>query len=84
MPREEIQVDDQPRFVEEQVEILERGVKKLKQNTIPIVKVRWNSCLGPEYTWKRRDKMWLKYPHLFSEPEPEHRSDTKHKAARSK
>lgn len=84
VPLEEIQVDDQLRFVEEPVEILEQGVKKLRQSTIPIVKVRWNSRLGPEYTWERRDQMRLKYPHLFSEPEPVHRSNAEHKAARSK
>ena len=39
VPLEEIQVDGQLRFVEEPVEILERGVKKLKQNTIPIIMV---------------------------------------------
>ena len=83
VPLEEIQMDDRLRFMEEPVEILERGVKKLKQNTIPI-NVQWNSRLGPEYTWERRDQMRLKYPHLFSEPEPVHRSNAEHKAARSK
>ena len=84
VPLEEIQVDDRLRFMEEPVEILERGVKKLKQNTIPIIKVLWNSRLGPEYTWERMDQIRLKYPHLFSKPEPEHRSNAKQKAALSK
>nr|GFB49440.1 putative reverse transcriptase domain-containing protein [Tanacetum cinerariifolium] len=35
------------------------------QSRIPIVKVRWNSRRGPEYTWEREDQMWKKYPHLF-------------------
>ncbi|GJU56889.1 hypothetical protein Tco_1234655 [Tanacetum coccineum] len=39
--------------------------KQLKQSRIPIVKVRWNSKRGPEYTWEREDQMWKKYPHLF-------------------
>ena len=65
VPLEDIQVDDQLRFVEEPVEILERGVEKLRHSIIPTVKVRWNSRLGPEYTWERRDQMRLKYPHLF-------------------
>nr|GEU65681.1 hypothetical protein [Tanacetum cinerariifolium] len=51
---------------EEPVEILEREIKKLKQSRIAIVKVRWNSKRGPEFTWEREDQMKLKYPHLFS------------------
>ncbi|GKF29285.1 hypothetical protein Tco_0095627, partial [Tanacetum coccineum] len=65
VPLEEILVDDKLNFVEEPVEILEREVKKLKQSRISIVKVRWNSKRGPEFTWEREDQMKLKYPHLF-------------------
>jgi hypothetical protein len=84
VPLEEIQVDDQLRFLKEPVEILERGVKKLGQNTIPIIKVLRNSRLGPEYTWERMDQMRLKYPHLFTEPETMHKPNTKRKATISK
>ncbi|KAD6118950.1 hypothetical protein E3N88_10221 [Mikania micrantha] len=62
---EEIQVDEQLHFIEEPVEIMEREVKKLKRSRIPIVKVRWNSKRGPEFTWEREDNMKTKYPHLF-------------------
>ncbi|GJY56110.1 putative reverse transcriptase domain-containing protein [Tanacetum coccineum] len=51
---------------EEPVEILEREFKKLKRSRIAIVKVRWNSKHGPEFTWEHEDQMKLKYPHLFS------------------
>nr|GEZ66736.1 putative reverse transcriptase domain-containing protein [Tanacetum cinerariifolium] len=47
-------------------EIMDREVKRLKQSRIPIVKVRWNSHRGPEYTWEREDQMKNKYPHLFT------------------
>nr|GEW76702.1 hypothetical protein [Tanacetum cinerariifolium] len=50
VPLEVIQVDAKLNFVEEPVKILEREIKKL---TIPIVKVRWNSKRGPEFTWER-------------------------------
>ncbi|GJR48230.1 putative reverse transcriptase domain-containing protein [Tanacetum coccineum] len=40
-------------------------VKRLKHSRIPIVKVRWNSKRGPEFTWEREDQMQKKYPHLF-------------------
>nr|GEX62151.1 putative reverse transcriptase domain-containing protein [Tanacetum cinerariifolium] len=42
------------------VKILEREFKKLKRSRIAIVKVRWNSKRGPEFTWKREDQMRLK------------------------
>ncbi|GJZ27699.1 putative reverse transcriptase domain-containing protein [Tanacetum coccineum] len=52
---EGLHVDDKLRFVEEPVEIMDREVKRLKQSRIPIVKVRWNSRRGPEFTWERED-----------------------------
>nr|GFC83959.1 hypothetical protein [Tanacetum cinerariifolium] len=67
VPLDEIQVDGKLNFVEEPVEILEREFKKLKRSRIAIVKVRWNSKRGPEFTWEREDQMKLKYPHLFSD-----------------
>ncbi|GKD51340.1 putative reverse transcriptase domain-containing protein [Tanacetum coccineum] len=66
IPLDEIQIDAKLNFVEEPVEILEREFKKLKRSRITIVKVRWNSKRGPEFTWERKDQMKLKYPHLFS------------------
>ncbi|GJR86495.1 reverse transcriptase domain-containing protein [Tanacetum coccineum] len=67
VPLDEIQVDAKLNFVEEPVEILEREIKKLKRSRIAIVKVRWNSKRGPEFTWEREDQMKLKYPYLFSD-----------------
>ncbi|GJX73162.1 putative reverse transcriptase domain-containing protein [Tanacetum coccineum] len=55
VPLDEIQVDSKLNFMEEPVEILEREVKKLKWSRIAIVKVRWNSKRGPEFTWERED-----------------------------
>ncbi|GJU70694.1 putative reverse transcriptase domain-containing protein [Tanacetum coccineum] len=66
VPLDKIQVDAKLNFVEELVEILEREFKKLKRSRIAIVKVRWNSKRGPEFTWECEDQMKLKYPHLFS------------------
>ncbi|GKA03649.1 putative reverse transcriptase domain-containing protein [Tanacetum coccineum] len=65
IPLDEIQVYVKLNFVEEPVEILEREFKKLKRSRITIVKVRWNSKRGPEFTWEREDQIKLKYPHLF-------------------
>nr|GEX63426.1 putative reverse transcriptase domain-containing protein [Tanacetum cinerariifolium] len=47
---DEIQIDDKLHFIEEPVEIMDHEVKRLKQSCIPIVKVRWNSKRGPEFT----------------------------------
>ncbi|GJY15756.1 hypothetical protein Tco_0386178 [Tanacetum coccineum] len=53
MPLEGIHVDDKLQFVEEPVEIMEREIKRLKRSRIPLVKVRWNSRRGPEFTWEQ-------------------------------
>ncbi|GJW78916.1 hypothetical protein Tco_0140598 [Tanacetum coccineum] len=50
VPLDEIHIDDKLHFVEEPVEILEREIKKLRRSRIPIIKVRWNSKRGPEFT----------------------------------
>ncbi|GJZ18326.1 hypothetical protein Tco_0554449 [Tanacetum coccineum] len=63
-------MDDKLNFIEEPVEIMDREVKRLKQSRIPIVKVRWNSRRGPEFTWEREDQMQKKYPHLFTNSAP--------------
>ncbi|GJV06298.1 hypothetical protein Tco_1343954 [Tanacetum coccineum] len=70
IPLDEIQVDDKLHFIEEPVEIMDREVKRLKQSRIPIVKVRWNSMRGPEFTWEREDQMQKKYTHLFTNSAP--------------
>ncbi|GJX59142.1 putative reverse transcriptase domain-containing protein [Tanacetum coccineum] len=66
IPMKELRLDDKLNFVEEPVEIMDREVKQLRQSRILIVKVRWNSKRGPEFTWEREDEIHAKYPHLFS------------------
>ncbi|GJZ56996.1 putative reverse transcriptase domain-containing protein [Tanacetum coccineum] len=66
IPMKELQLDDKLNFVEEPVEIMDREIKQLKRSRIPIIKVRWNSKRGPEFTWERKDEIRAKYPHLFS------------------
>nr|GEX68693.1 putative reverse transcriptase domain-containing protein [Tanacetum cinerariifolium] len=68
VPLDEIEIDENLHFVEEPIEIVERDVKKLKRRRILLVKVRWNSRQGAEYTWEREDQFRKKYPHLFTEP----------------
>ncbi|GJW41534.1 hypothetical protein Tco_0067379 [Tanacetum coccineum] len=42
--------------------IIDREVKRLKRSRIPLVKVRWNSKRGPEFTWEHEDQFKKKYP----------------------
>ncbi|GKA80761.1 putative reverse transcriptase domain-containing protein [Tanacetum coccineum] len=49
IPMKELRLDDKLNFVEEPVEIIDREVNQLKQSRIPIIKVRWNSKIGPEF-----------------------------------
>nr|GEW50737.1 putative reverse transcriptase domain-containing protein [Tanacetum cinerariifolium] len=54
----------------EPIEIMDREVKWLKQSHIPIVKVRWNSRIGHEFTYERNDQFRKKYPHLLTKTAP--------------
>ncbi|GJS83279.1 hypothetical protein Tco_0749820 [Tanacetum coccineum] len=56
VPLDEIEIDKNMCFVEEPIEIVERDVKKLKRRRISLVKVRWNSRQGAEYTWEHEDQ----------------------------
>ncbi|KAI3776024.1 hypothetical protein L1987_45784 [Smallanthus sonchifolius] len=67
IPLDDVRIDETMHFVEKPVEIMNREVKQLKRSRIPIVKVRWESKRGPEFTWEREDQMKLKYPHLFTD-----------------
>ncbi|GJR09010.1 reverse transcriptase domain-containing protein [Tanacetum coccineum] len=69
-PFKGLNLDDKLHFVEEPVEIVGREVKRLKRSRIPLVKVRWNSKRGPEFTWEREDQFKKKYPHLFTKTTP--------------
>nr|GEW26961.1 putative reverse transcriptase domain-containing protein [Tanacetum cinerariifolium] len=62
--------DEKLHFVKEPVEIMDREVKPLNRSRIPLVKVRWNSKRGPEFTWEREDQFRKKYPHLFAKTAP--------------
>ncbi|GJV80470.1 putative reverse transcriptase domain-containing protein [Tanacetum coccineum] len=63
---EELHITNKPQFIDKPLEIMDHWVKGPNHSQIPIVKVRWNSLRGLEFTWKREDKIKRKYPHLFS------------------
>ncbi|GJT07297.1 putative reverse transcriptase domain-containing protein [Tanacetum coccineum] len=70
IPLEELHVDDKLHFVEEPVEVMDREIKQLKRSHVPIIKVRWNSKRGPEFTWEHEDQFKQKYLHLFTKTVP--------------
>nr|GEW69630.1 putative reverse transcriptase domain-containing protein [Tanacetum cinerariifolium] len=63
-------IDDKLRFVEEPVKVMDHEFKRLKQSRIPIIKVRWNSRRGHEFTWEREDQFQKKYLQLFTTNAP--------------
>ncbi|GJS62247.1 putative reverse transcriptase domain-containing protein [Tanacetum coccineum] len=56
LPEELRRVHNTFHFVEEPVEIMDHEVKRLKRSRIPLIKVRWNSKRGPEFTWECEDQ----------------------------
>ncbi|GJV87016.1 putative ribonuclease H-like domain-containing protein [Tanacetum coccineum] len=70
VPLDGLNLDDKLHFFMEPVEIVGHEVKQLKRSQIPLVKVRWNSKRGPEFTWEREDQFKKKYPHLFTKTTP--------------
>nr|GEW20397.1 putative reverse transcriptase domain-containing protein [Tanacetum cinerariifolium] len=57
IPLDEIQIDDKLNFIKEPVKIMEQEVKRIKQSHIPIMKIRWNSRRGNEFTLESEDQM---------------------------
>ncbi|GJU39331.1 putative reverse transcriptase domain-containing protein, partial [Tanacetum coccineum] len=70
VPLDGLHFDDKLQFVKEPVEIMDCEVKLLKRSRIILVKVRWNSRRGPEFTWESEDQFRKKYPHLFTKTAP--------------
>ncbi|GJS44222.1 hypothetical protein Tco_1061372 [Tanacetum coccineum] len=68
VPLDKIKVDKTLCFVEKLVEIIDREIKKLKRRKIALVKVKWNSKRGPEFTWEYEDQMRIKSPQLLVIP----------------
>ncbi|GJV00722.1 putative reverse transcriptase domain-containing protein [Tanacetum coccineum] len=71
IPMDEIQLDDKLHMIE----VVDREVKRLKQSRISIVKVRWNSQRGLEFTWECQDQIKKKYPHLFTSKDEARKAD---------
>ena len=65
VPLQDIEVNEKLKFVEKPLQIEDRKIKFLKHKRLVLVKVKWESNRGPEYTWELESEMKRKYPHLF-------------------
>nr|GEZ14792.1 putative reverse transcriptase domain-containing protein [Tanacetum cinerariifolium] len=70
IPLYELHIDEKVHFVKELVEIIDHKIKQLKRSRISIIKVRWNSKRGHEFTWEHEDQFKQKYPQLFAKTAP--------------
>ncbi|XP_076935840.1 uncharacterized protein LOC143602693 [Bidens hawaiensis] len=66
IPLDEVRIEETMHFVERPVEIMYHKDKVTKRSRIPLVKVRWESKQGVEFTWEPEDQIKEKYPHLFT------------------
>ncbi|XP_017644226.1 uncharacterized protein LOC108484844 [Gossypium arboreum] len=57
VPLEEIEVRPNLTFEEKPVQVLDRDVKVLRRNSIPLVKVLWRNHSSDEATWEPEDAM---------------------------
>ena len=66
---EPLQVKENLTYMEEPIQILERTERKLRNGSIPYVKVLWKHHKVAEATWELESEMREKYPALFSSGE---------------
>ncbi|XP_076933896.1 uncharacterized protein LOC143599961 [Bidens hawaiensis] len=66
LPLDEVRIEETMHFVERPVEIMDHKDKVTKLSSLPLVKVRWESKQGADFTWEREDQIKEKYPHLFA------------------
>ncbi|KAK6123003.1 hypothetical protein DH2020_043250 [Rehmannia glutinosa] len=60
-----VQIEESFSYEEKPTTILDRGVKKLRNKEIPLVKVLWSNHKVEEATWEREEDIRAKYPHLL-------------------
>lgn len=66
IPLSNIQVDNEVRYVEEPITILDRKTKKLRRKEIELVKVQWKHFSGTNMTWEPANDMRQRYPRVFT------------------
>ena len=61
-----LQLEEDLTYEEHPIQILDRKIKELRNNKIPLVKVLWRNSSVEEATWEREEEMKNKYLELFS------------------
>nr|CAD1843973.1 unnamed protein product [Ananas comosus var. bracteatus] len=64
---EPVELHEDVTYEEFPVSILAREERKLRNRTIPYVKVQWSNHSRRESTWELEEKMREVYPHLFEQ-----------------
>ena len=62
-----LQLEEDLTYEERPIQILDRGIKELRNKWIPLVKILWRNRSMEEATWECGEEMKNKYPELFSE-----------------
>ena len=61
----EVGLDENSSYEERPVKILDRKVKELRHEQIPLVKILWRNHGMEEATWEVEKEIQKKYPELF-------------------
>nr|GEZ16649.1 reverse transcriptase [Tanacetum cinerariifolium] len=64
---DEVEINPESTFQEEPITILGRKSRQLRSKEIPLVKVEWKHRKGTSIRWEPKEKMGIRYPHLFQE-----------------
>jgi hypothetical protein len=66
LPTEDLEVQEDPMYIEKPTQILETADRVTRRNTIRMCKVKWGHHSEEEATWEREDDQRAKYPELFA------------------
>ncbi|GJZ65576.1 hypothetical protein Tco_0622272 [Tanacetum coccineum] len=64
---DDVEINPEMITQEEPEAILGRKSRQLRNKEIPLVKVQWKHRKGTSIRWEPKEKMRIKYPHLFQE-----------------
>ena len=62
---EDVELNPDLSYEEEPVQILDREIRRLRNKSVPLVKVLWRNHKVEEATWEPEATMKEQYPHLF-------------------
>ena len=65
LQHEPIQVHEDLSYEEQPVQILAREERRLRNRSIPMVKILWKNHSHEEATWELEEEIRQKHPHLF-------------------